>query len=67
MRNLEIWVKGLAAAVISSAANSISVLIADPMRFDPSQTGGLHRLGLVAFVSAVVGAAMYLKQSPVPK
>jgi hypothetical protein len=62
-----VWLKGLAAAVISSAANSISVLVADPRNFGPNDAGGLKRLAIVALVSAIVGAAMYLKQSPVPK
>jgi hypothetical protein len=65
--NASIWLKGLAAAVISSAANSISVLIADPHHFSPQQASGFKHLGIVALVSAIVGAAMYLKQSPMPK
>ncbi|HLI30100.1 MAG TPA: hypothetical protein VKV79_03240 [Terriglobia bacterium] len=65
--NWRIWLKGLIAAVVSSAANSISVLIADPHHFNPGAVGGFRNLGLVALVSAIVGAALYLKQSPVPK
>ncbi|MGH9358210.1 MAG: hypothetical protein ACRD4Q_00035 [Candidatus Acidiferrales bacterium] len=65
--NLHAWLKGLMAAVISSAANSISVLVADPQHFNPGAAGGFRNLGLVALVSAIVGAALYLKQSPVPK
>ncbi len=65
--NASIWLKGLAAAVISSAANSICVLIADPQHFSPQQVDGIKHLGMVALVSAIVGAAMYLKQSPMPK
>ncbi len=63
----QVWVKGLVAAVVSSAANSISVLIADPSHFNPEAASGFKNLGLIALVSAIVGAAMYLKQSPVPK
>ncbi|HLI35503.1 MAG TPA: hypothetical protein VKW70_10690 [Terriglobia bacterium] len=65
--NWRIWLKGLFAAIVSSAANSISVLIADPHHFNPSVAGGFKNLGVVALVSAIVGAALYLKQSPVPK
>lgn len=65
--NWKLWLKGLVAAVVASAANSISVLIADPRHFNPSEAGGWRNLGTVAVVSAIVGAAMYLKQSPVPK
>ncbi|MGH9434651.1 MAG: hypothetical protein ACRD11_04755 [Terriglobia bacterium] len=63
----KLWLKGLIAAIISSAANSISVLIADPRHFDPGVAGGFRNLGIVSLVSAIVGAALYLKQSPVPK
>ncbi|MGH9377174.1 MAG: hypothetical protein ACRD1I_00110 [Terriglobia bacterium] len=65
--NWKLWFKGLIAAVISSAANSISVLVADPQHFNPGAAGGIRNLGIVALVSAIVGAALYLKQSPVPK
>lgn len=64
--NWKIWIKGLVAAVVSSAANSISVLIADPKHFNPGAAGGFRNLGVVALVSAIVGGALYLKQSPVP-
>lgn len=63
----KLWLKGLAAAIISSTANSVSVLVADPRHFDPGVTGGFKNLGIVGLVSAIVGAALYLKQSPVPK
>jgi len=65
--NWRVWLKGLFAAIVSSVVNSISVLIADPGHFNPSAAGGIRNLGLVALVSAIVGAALYLKQSPVPK
>ena len=65
--NWRLWLKGLIAAVISSASNSICVLIADPQHFIPGTVGGFRNLGVVALVSAIVGAALYLKQSPVPK
>lgn len=63
----KLWLKGLIAAVVSSGANSISVLVADPQHFNPGAAGGIRNLGIVALVSAIVGAALYLKQSPVPK
>ena len=67
MSDWRIWLKGLVAAVLSSAANSMSVLIADPQHFNPTIAGGFRNLGIVALVGAIVGAALYLKQSPVPK
>jgi hypothetical protein len=62
-----IWFKGLAAATISSATNSVSVLIADPSHFKPDGAAGFKNLAVVALMSAIVGAALYLKQSPIPK
>jgi hypothetical protein len=65
MKSLATWLKGLIAAVVSAAANVTTLAIADPQHFDPSKAGW-HDLGTLVVVSAVVGAALYLKQSPVP-
>lgn len=62
--NWQVWAKGLISAVIGGAANSIVLAIADPMTFNLKD--GLNKLITVAVVSAVVSAAMYLKQSPLP-
>lgn len=58
------WLKGLASAAISGAANGITVLIVAPDTFNLQE--GVGRLGSVCVVGAIVGAAMYLKQSPLP-
>lgn len=58
------WAKGLAAAFITGAANAVVLLVADPATFN--LTDGLGKVGLVALVSGIVGAAAYLKQSPLP-
>ncbi len=70
--NWTIWVKGLAAAVVSGAAGGVMTAFAamgiDPQHFNLA--GGLrHTLALAgsaAAISALIGAAGYLKQSPVP-
>jgi hypothetical protein len=62
--DLGVWLKGLLAAVIGGAANSVAVMIADPQSFNFND--GAARLGIVAAVSAVFSAAFYLKQSPLP-
>ena len=59
------WVFGLIAAAINGAANSIVVMAIDPTQFN-FQTG-LGKLGTVAGISAIMGASLYLKQSPLPK
>ena len=58
------WIKGLIAAGISGCANAITVTIVDPENFNLSD--GCNKLVSVAVVSAIVGVAMYLKQSPLP-
>jgi len=58
------WTKGLISAIIGGAANSITVMIVDPIGFNMQEGAG--KLGMVALVSAIVAAAMYLKQSPLP-
>jgi len=59
--NWRLWIKGLSAAAIGGAANSISVYIVDPVNFSD-----FSKLAKVALLSAILGAAFYLKQSPIP-
>lgn len=58
------WLKGLLSAIIGGAANSITVMVIDPNQFNFAD--GLSKLATVAGVSAIVSAAMYLKESPLP-
>lgn len=59
------WVYALCAAVIGGAATSVVSIVGGQMvgaaTFTPRQ------LLTIAAVSAIVNAAMYLKQSPLPK
>ena len=55
---------GLGAAVIGGASNAITLLLVDPGSFNFDT--GLDRLWKVAAVSAILSAAFYLKQSPIP-
>lgn len=66
MGNLKKWLNGLIGAAIGAAANGITVLIVDPAKFAPSAVGGWKNLGICVGVSALVGAALFLKQSPTP-
>lgn len=58
------WFKGLISAIIGGAANAVTVMVVDPLAFNLSD--GIGKVGSVALVSAIVAAAMYLKQSPLP-
>ena len=62
--NWQAWLKGLLSAAIGAAANSVTLMIADPATFNLGE--GLSKVGTVAAVSAIVAAALYLKQSPLP-
>ncbi len=72
MNNWKVWAKGLLAAAIAGAANGIitgfaAVGIA-PDKFNLQ--AGFHNTLAIAAVSAVmsaiIGVAAYLKQSPLP-
>ncbi len=72
MHNLEVWLKGLLAAAIAGAANGIITGFAavgiDPGHFN-LQAGlrpTLAIAGASAMMSAIIGTAAYLKQSPLP-
>jgi hypothetical protein len=71
--NLRVWIKGVAAAAISGGANGIVTGFAaigiDPNHFN-LQAGMHHTLaigGVSAAVSAILGVALYLRQSPIPQ
>ena len=58
------WLEGLIGAVISSVANSIGVVIISPTTFNFKE--GLPNLINAVMVFSVVGAALYLRQRPLP-
>lgn len=59
------WGVGILGAAISGAANGVTVMIVDPLRFNLFD-GGARNLASVVIVSALVGAALYLKQHDLP-
>ena len=63
MTALIVWLKGIAAAAIGGAANSITVLIVDPQNFNFNE--GLPKLLSVAGVGAILAVAAYLAKSPI--
>lgn len=60
----KLWLRGLLAAIISGACNSLAVWTIDPADFNFDT--GLVKLLKVAAVSSLLGAALYLKQHPDP-
>lgn len=63
-KGARLWLHSLVAAVVSGAANGVSVMIVSPTEFNLGT--GLTKLGEVILISALVGLAMFLKQSPLP-
>ena len=72
MHGVEMWVKGMLAAAIAGAANGVITGFAaagiDPMHFNLQAGLGstLAIAGASAVMSAIIGVAAYLKQSPLP-
>jgi len=72
MGRVSIWLKGIAAAGISGAANCVVTGFAaigiDPNHFNLAAGLGntIEIGGLSAGISAVLGVALYLRQSPQP-
>lgn len=62
--NLEAWTHGLVSAFITGAASALGAAVIKPEDFN-FQTG-FHNLLLMAGWSGVIGAAAYLKSSPLP-
>ena len=70
--NFEVWCRGLTAAGIAGGANGVITGFAavgiDPQHFNLQ--AGLHATlciaGVSALMSAIIGVAAYLKQSPLP-
>ncbi len=68
----KVWMKGMVAAAVSGGANGIVTGFAaigiDPSHFNLE--AGLHHTlaigGVSAAISAVLGVALYLRQSPLP-
>jgi hypothetical protein len=65
MDGISIWIKGLVAAIIGGAANAITVIVVDPINFNLAE--GIGKVAQVATVGAILAAAAYLKQSPIPE
>ncbi len=72
MNNMHLWAKGILAAAIAGAANGVITGFAavgiDPQHFN-LRAGLRDTLAIAAVsaaMSAIIGVAAYLKQSPLP-
>lgn len=66
MNSIELWLKGVVAAIVGGAANSVASILADSSVFNPGTALGWKHIGISAASGALIGLVMYLKQSPVP-
>jgi hypothetical protein len=62
-KTIGLWIKGLAAAAVGGAANVVTLLLVDPLRF----SGDLKATGSAAAIGALIAVAGYLKKSPLPE
>lgn len=63
--NTRVYLHGATAAVISGAANAITLMVIDPVSFNVFQ-GGFVKLAVAAGISGLVSLAAYLKTHPLP-
>lgn len=59
------WLRGLFSAAIGGAANSVVVVLVDPMTFNLQE--GIVKLGWVALAGVIIAVAMFLQRSPIPE
>lgn len=64
---VHVWLRGLAAAAVGGAANSAAAMFVDSQKFNLRSFEGLQSIGWLALSGAIIGAVLYLKQSPIPK
>jgi hypothetical protein len=65
MLGWKVWAKGIAAAVIGGSASAVAAAVTEPGIANGTRASWMALLRLSA-VAAVLNAAAYLKQSPLP-
>lgn len=63
--NVETWLHGLVSAAIGGGSAAVAALVVTPETVNLKD--GLHKLLELFLASAIVGVALFLKQSPVPQ
>lgn len=61
--NLTSWLKGLLASIVSSVATTLLAVLGSNATGSPLN---YTQIANVAVFSAIIGACLYLKQSPIP-
>ena len=63
---LKKWIRGIIGGAIGGVSNSFIAVIVDPAAFDITTYGGAARLLVVFSWAAGFGAALFLRQHPLP-
>lgn len=58
------WLHGLVATFVNGFASGIVLIVADPITFNLQ--AGMNKLLTVSALLGLIGAANYLKKSPLP-
>jgi hypothetical protein len=64
VKDWRFWLNGLIAAIVNGAASGVVLIIAEPQHFNLQ--AGLPKLASTSALLGLLGAANYLKNSPVP-
>lgn len=65
MKNWKNWLAGLIASVVNGFASGVVLVVVDPTDFNLNE--GFPKLAMTSAVLGLLGAANYLKQSPIPE
>jgi hypothetical protein len=63
-RNTEVWLHGLISAFVGGGASVVGAMIITPESYNIHE---LKKVFSLFLVNGIVSAALYLKQSPLPK
>lgn len=62
--DLKTWIRGVTGALVGGGANAITIMLVKPEDFNFAT--GWPALWHFTLISAIVSAALYLKQHPIP-
>lgn len=63
-KDIGLWARGLLGAFIQGSSTVFATMVVDPDTFNIET--GLAKVGWVALVSGIIGAALFLQKKPLP-
>ena len=61
-----LWLHGAVAAIVNSAANTVTAAFVDPATFNPAAGGDWGKIAALLVSSSVLGFFIYIKTHPFP-